>query len=73
MSTVHTVFDKELGYWLNKLNGEMVGPVYPKRAEAVIAGRAFAVEHKAEHSIHRKSGKIKEKNSYGPDNPHSSG
>jgi hypothetical protein len=51
----------------------MVGPVYPKRAEAVIAGRAFAVEHKAEHSIHRKSGKIKEKNSYGPDNPHSPG
>ena len=68
-NSVHTIYDKDFCLWMNRLNGELIGPTYEKRADALIAGRAFAVEHAAEHSIHRKSGKIKEKNSYGPDDP----
>lgn len=63
---VHTV--KTDKGWGNKREGSSkVAKHYPTKAEAQQAGRTTAKREKTEHVIHKRDGKIGEKNSYGND------
>jgi hypothetical protein len=52
--------------WVNKLNGTVACRFAAKDA-AVAAGRALARSKQVEHTIHRRNGRISQKNSYGND------
>ncbi len=62
---VHTV-PKPGGGWLNKVGGEVVSE-HRKKEPAVERGAEQAKQRETEHVIHKKDGKIGEKNSYGND------
>jgi hypothetical protein len=65
---VHTV--PHGGGWANRRSGSIrVSKTFPTKAEAQAAGRDTARREHTEHVIHRKDGKISERNSYGND-PH---
>ncbi len=65
-NSVHTVVNKELGVWQNKLNGKVTGE-FRTQKEAIDAAKVLAAKHKAEHFIHGRDGSVKSKNSYGND------
>jgi len=52
--------------WVNKRGGKTVSS-HRTQAAAVKAGRAEAKRKHEEHTVFGKDGKIKSKNSYGPD------
>jgi hypothetical protein len=52
--------------WVNKRAGKTVS-THRTQAAAIKAGRAEAKRRHEEHTIFGKDGKIKSKNSYGPD------
>ena len=62
---VHTVHKD--GAWVNEADGSVIGEKFELKADAVAAGRAAAVERRAEHHIHDLDGTIGERNSYGND------
>jgi len=64
-SNVHTV--PSPNGWLNKLNGQVVGPTYSLKERAVAEGRRLAIDNRAEHTVHNEDGSIAYKNSYGND------
>ncbi len=66
-NNVHTIVNKELGVWQNKINGKLAPAEYRTQKEAIDAGKTLAMKYRAEHFIHGKDGTIKEKNSYGND------
>ena len=63
---VHTVPADNGTGWVNKVDGE-VQSRHRLKYVAVAAGREIAKRLEVEHTIHRKDGKISEKNSYGAD------
>ena len=67
-SSVHTTPNKNGAGWTNTSAGQTLG-TYATQAEAETAGRSHAQTTRAEHHIHGRDGKIREKNSYGGD-PH---
>lgn len=63
---VHTVPHGDA--WANRREGaDRVSKTYETKAEAQAAGRAAAKRGSTEHVIHKRDGRIGEKNSYGPD------
>jgi hypothetical protein len=65
---VHTTPAATGAGWWNKVDGRVLSR-HQLKVEAVAAGREIARVLRVEHSIHRKDGRISEKNSYGND-PH---
>lgn len=65
-SGVHTVPNADGTGWVNKLDGEVVSR-HQRKDAAVDRGRGIARREGTEHTIHRKDGRIGEKNSYGND------
>lgn len=63
---VHTVPDANGLGWKNVSGGETISRHHTKGA-AIESGRQTAQQEKAEHVIHKRDGKISEKNSYGND------
>lgn len=63
---VHTVKKSEGTGWVNKVKGEVVSS-HRTQENAAEKGRTIARQNKAEHVIHGRDGKIREKNSYGKD------
>lgn len=63
---VHTTPAVTGGGWCNQSDGRVLSRHRLKRT-AVAAGRAAARAQEVEHTIHRKDGRIAEKNSYGAD------
>lgn len=52
--------------WANRVNGQTVSE-HRKKAPAEEAGRREAIERETEHVIHKQTGEIGERNSYGND------
>lgn len=65
-SGVHTVPNPHGKGWINKQDGEVVSRHHTKE-NAVERGRSVARQDHTEHTIHKKDGRISEKNSYGRD------
>lgn len=63
---VHTTPAASGAGWWNQSDGRVLSRHRLKRI-AVAAGRAAARAQQVEHTIHRKDGRIAEKNSYGND------
>lgn len=63
---VHTTPARRLTGWINQADGRILSQHRTKR-EAVAAGRDAARAQQVEHTIHRKDGRIGQKNSYGKD------
>lgn len=63
---VHTVPSPKGKGWDNKVAGEVQSHHHTKE-KAVEKGKDIAKKNEGEHVIHKKDGKIGEKNSYGPD------
>jgi hypothetical protein len=63
---VHTLRDTSGSGWVNKV-GTKVHSTHRKQDTATVAGRRLAKAKKAEHVIHGRDGRIREKNSYGRD------
>lgn len=64
---VHTVHRD--GSWINEVEGQhtALGDSYPRKEDAVRAGRDEAMTRHVEHMIHNLDGRIGERNSYGND------
>ena len=65
-SDVHTTPNLDGKGWVNQ-TGRQVISQHRTKETAVARGRQEAISRKAEHSIHNKDGKIRQKNSYGGD------
>ncbi len=65
-SGVQTTPNPDGAGWVNKRGGKTVSS-HRTQAAAVKAGRAEAKRRHEEHTVFGKDGKIKSKNSYGPD------
>lgn len=63
---IHTVQNQD-GKWVNKQDGQQIGPAHSTQEKAIDQGRDLAKVSRVDHSIHGRDGKIREKNSYGPD------
>jgi Uncharacterized protein conserved in bacteria (DUF2188) len=64
----------EQGSWKNRVEGEGGSEQsYSSRDEAIVAGRALAMQREVEHIIRREDGTIGERNSYGHDPRHVEG
>lgn len=63
---VHTTPAPRGAGWVNQSGGDVISRHRTKR-EAVAAGRSAARAQRTEHTIHRKDGRIGQKNSYGND------
>lgn len=63
---VHTVPAAGRPGWWNQVDGQVLSR-HRLKSEAVAAGREIARGQRVEHTIHRKDGRISEKNSYGND------
>ena len=63
---VHTVPNANGSGWVNKVDGEVVSR-HRTQGTAAERGREIAREGHTEHVIHRPTGEIREKNSYGND------
>lgn len=66
--SVHTVPNTTGAGWVNKVGGDVVSR-HKTQGTAADRGRDLAQQSQTEHVIHRPSGQIREKNSYGND-PH---
>jgi hypothetical protein len=65
-TTVHTLRDTSGSGWVNKV-GTRIHSTHRKQETATTAGRRLAKARKAEHVIHGRDGRVREKNSYGRD------
>ncbi|MBL8997927.1 MAG: DUF2188 domain-containing protein [Gemmatimonadales bacterium] len=63
---VHTTPAASATGWCNTVDGQVLSR-HRLKSEAVAAGREIARGQRVEHTIHRKDGRISEKNSYGND------
>ena len=63
---VHTTPAAGAAGWWNKYDGHVVTH-HRRKSDAVVAGREIARHLHVEHTIHRRNGRISEKNSYGND------
>lgn len=63
---VHTVKNSQGSGWVNKVQGKVTSH-HRTQTTAAVAGRKQAQQNQAEHVIHRPTGQIREKNSYGND------
>ena len=55
------------GWAVRRTGAERVASKHPTQAEAIVAGRNRAVRDGIELYIHGADGRIRERNSYGPD------
>ena len=57
--------------WTVKVEGnKQVSSTHPTQAKAIDAGRAAAKRNQAELLVHGRDGKIRERNTYAPKDPH---
>lgn len=65
---IHTVFNKERSMWETKLEGQSA-PLSSSHKKDTTLGKSIkeAKEREVEHIIHKKDGKITDKDSYGED------
>jgi hypothetical protein len=65
---IHTVRNPGGRGWLNKVRGDRTaGSVYRVKKDAVIAGRALAIEFHTEHLVHKSNGRVASRISFGSD------
>lgn len=68
MSNQHIVYNDDNNVWqVKKENAEKATKNYETQKEAINAGRDLAKKQESELIIHKKTGEIREKNSYGSD------
>jgi len=67
--TLHVVKSPAGGWAVKKGGSSRATKIYATQRGAIVHGREIAKNQKAEFYIHRKDGKIREKDSYGND-PH---
>lgn len=64
---VHTTPNPAGNGWVNRVGGKPTGVTHRTQDAAARSGRSIARDQKSEHFIHGRNGRIREKNSYGPD------
>jgi ketosteroid isomerase-like protein len=64
---VHVIHRKEQAKWVVEVEGGRARSSHATKAEAERAGRDLARKNKSELLIHRRDGKITERNTYGRD------
>jgi hypothetical protein len=64
---VHVVHRQDQGMWAVEVEGGRTRSTHGTKAEAERAGREVARRNKSELLIHRRDGKITERNTYGHD------
>jgi len=70
---VHVIHRKEQAKWVVEVEGGRARSSHATKAEAERAGRDLARKNKSELLIHRRDGKITERNTYGHDPRRSKG
>ncbi len=63
---VHTAPNPHGKGWVNEVTGHVTSQ-HRKQSTAIEEGRRQAIDRQAEHVIHNREGRIREKNSYGND------
>jgi hypothetical protein len=64
---VHVIHRQDQGKWVVEVEGGRARSSHTTKAEAERAGRDLARKNKSELLIHRRDGKITERNTYGRD------
>jgi Uncharacterized protein conserved in bacteria (DUF2188) len=64
---VHVVHREDQGTWAVEVEGGRARSTHATKAEAERAGREVARKNKSELLIHRRDGRITERNTYGHD------
>jgi Arc/MetJ-type ribon-helix-helix transcriptional regulator len=55
------------GGWKVRVEGSTRSKSYPTQSEAIRAGRKLARRNQADHIVHRRDGRIRQRDSYGRD------